>query len=933
MRAGVWTVQQALTAEVATVLKHSLNLARRRGHAQVTPLHVAATLMSSSSASSDLLRRACLKSQPHHPAASHTLQCRALELCFNVALNRLPTTSPPSSGLLLPPPSSLSNSLIAALKRAQANQRRGCIELQQQQQQQPLLTIKVEMEQLMLSILDDPSVSRVMKEAGFSSSCVKNFLEEESSLSQSSPFLLDSSNLLPPLAPPPSMNEDLRMVVEVMTRKERKRSNIVVVGDSNSMREGLVAELMMRVERGGVPDELKHASFINLQFSQIHLRLMSKADVDSKVFDLRRTINSLASGGVIIYAGDLRWAVDEEARREEGEFNPVEHIVAEMGNLLSELRSSKNGGTKVWLLATASYQTYIKCQMRQPCLETQWALQAVGVPCGWLALSLQASSELDSRVSRFGHFPSQLLESRIQSSKEDEKLSCCDECAFIFEKEALLLKSESSCWQQARPESNHKEILLDLRRKWNKLCRSLHHSSQTHLYPPLLKNYSKSLSNSWWPSSLVSNQSNSFLESHLVSVSVPATNRNAGFSITAVDKKTKAGNSHESYNSLKMSANEQLKTSLALSSLLFSDSATSKDQTRVLIADMVGLQKQLQEEIPWQSNTIPSIMEALYECVNSDKKTIRLLIQGSDHIAKRKLALLMADSFFGSTDKLVHVNQTTLSNKGKSCLEILIDALRKDQKCVFLIEDIDRMPVNFIESFKESLKVGCFEDKFGGEVSLGDAIFILTTSKSTKFKDDDCNSNSVVMMRLQVEYQSTCDAKRKSPEPASELQNRLKKARTSDHSFDLNFQANEESDEEEAVPSDLTHETDCISLHLPHKLLESTVQLTLDAGSDQFEEVKANLLVKLHRSFNEIQSAKDETGQLLIDPVVAEQLMKASGSFLGGFFESWAREVFRASLLNVRMGGKLRLSLEGKERNIEEFGYMSSVLPKTIHVV
>ncbi|KAK8683112.1 hypothetical protein V6N13_039179 [Hibiscus sabdariffa] len=170
MRSGAYTVQQTLTAEAASVLKHSLGLARRRGHGQVTPLHVAATLLSSTSS---LLRSACIKSR--QPQQAH--QCRALELCFNVALNRLPTAP---SLFLHGQPASLSNALVAALKRAQAHQRRGCIE-QQQQQQQPLLTIKVELEQLIVSILDDPSVSRVMREAGFSSTTVKNNIEEYSS--------------------------------------------------------------------------------------------------------------------------------------------------------------------------------------------------------------------------------------------------------------------------------------------------------------------------------------------------------------------------------------------------------------------------------------------------------------------------------------------------------------------------------------------------------------------------------------------------------------------------------------------------------------------------------------------------------------------------------------------------------------------------------
>ena len=78
MRAGGYTVHQSLTAEAAAVLKLSLGLARRRGHAQVTPLHVAYTLLGASEPSPSprlftstaasapaygLLMRACARSR------------------------------------------------------------------------------------------------------------------------------------------------------------------------------------------------------------------------------------------------------------------------------------------------------------------------------------------------------------------------------------------------------------------------------------------------------------------------------------------------------------------------------------------------------------------------------------------------------------------------------------------------------------------------------------------------------------------------------------------------------------------------------------------------------------------------------------------------------------------------------------------------------
>ncbi|CAH2059141.1 unnamed protein product [Thlaspi arvense] len=165
MKSGGYSVQQALTHEAATMVKQAMTLARRRGHAQVTPLHVASTMLSDSTG---LFRTACLQSH------THPLQCRALELCFNVSLNRLPNSTG-SSAMLVP---CISNALVAAFKRAQAHLRRGSLE----NQQQPILAVKIEPEQLVISILDDPGVSRVMREAGFSSPHVKRKVEQAVSL-------------------------------------------------------------------------------------------------------------------------------------------------------------------------------------------------------------------------------------------------------------------------------------------------------------------------------------------------------------------------------------------------------------------------------------------------------------------------------------------------------------------------------------------------------------------------------------------------------------------------------------------------------------------------------------------------------------------------------------------------------------------------------
>ncbi|RCV06343.1 hypothetical protein SEVIR_1G156800v4 [Setaria viridis] len=586
MRVGGYTVHQSLTAEAAAVLKLSLGLARRRGHAQVTPLHVAYTLLGASSSppplfaaaaastpAYGLLRRACAKSSHRSGgvcAPAHPAQCRALELCFNVALNRLPTanavagsplSSPCSSSasstsfaasILHQPSPTLSNALVAALKRAQASQRRGCVELQTQppsppglpstspQQQQPMLTIKVELDQLIISILDDPSVSRVMKEAGFSSAAVKTNLEEESAAMMLGPghhhgSSTPSSPAAAPAVPPqsfletyaagfpsayggsaswpapflnyqqadvesesPCKEEDVRAILEVMSRKQGRRTNPVVVADSVSVAEASVAVLMTRLERGDVPDELRGARVLRLHLSHAHVRLMTSADVDACVADLRRAVAAAAAatstktGGLVIYVGDMRWAIDDddEAARNQAAsdgFSPAARLAAELARLLGELRAASLGG-RAWLVAAASYGTYMRCQRSSSSLEAEWALQPVAVPSGagaglglGLALGPRAATrETDGKVAQLAQFP--WLD--FLPREEDGVPVLCVECARNYEIEASAVRAKAEGtnlaltffpgWPQAdEPQTSHKD-LMELKRKWSRLCRRVH---------------------------------------------------------------------------------------------------------------------------------------------------------------------------------------------------------------------------------------------------------------------------------------------------------------------------------------------------------------------------------------------------------------------------------------------------------------------------
>ncbi|KAI3443406.1 hypothetical protein Pfo_000071 [Paulownia fortunei] len=1034
MRAGACAAQQTLSAEAASVLKHSLSLARRRGHAQVTPLHVAATLLSSRAS---LLRRACLKSQPHQP--SHPLQCRALELCFNVALNRLPATPGP----LLHAQPSLSNALVAALKRAQAHQRRGCIE---QQQQQPLIAIKVELEQLILSILDDPSVSRVMREAGFSSTAVKNNLEDSNSVSsvfqcynttggiystpsspptetqmevmnpssfwhshllsyasEQNPFLFSPQKkpVSNPITDASSLKEDIKVVLEVLLRK--KRRNTVIVSDSLSMAEGLVAELMGKVERGDVPEELKSAHFIKFQFSSVPLRFMKREEVEMNIADLKRKVDSFATGGgVIIYTGDLKWTVDSADDEREGGFStgkeatvysPVDHLIAEMGKLLSWYNSSN---TRVWLMATANYQTYMKCQMKQPPLDVHWTLQAVSVPSGGLGLSLNATSGQDSRIN-FSQNPSQDSDKKPFCVKEEQDvLTCCPECTSNYEKEAdfksiqqkslslhSINKDENGSaqlpfWLKPRGiDTVAKDDLVQLRRKYNKLCQSLHQGSHNpnnsssvisnQCY--LGRNYNCTSSYPCWP-----NKNSFFADSETISFAYPSVKPNQTASSLPrfrrqqschIDFSFSNGSSkHQSVepnlDSLRGMDDKEVKITLALGNSAYADAPTS--EKTVLDAD---LPKIFQENMPWQSATIPSILKALTEskAINQDKF---ILIQGNDLVGKRRFAVGIAKFMFGSSDLLLCMNMRKKANSVAQNREMLEKALRNHEKLVILVEDVDYADHEFAKFLAERYETGKLETSRRHERDTGHAIFILTTDGDTSYNKSKENVDSVIQMKLLVNESTlgsgmpNLDHKRKADwdlpiwsksqrnnemeEVSSDAADNRKREFTrqsSSNALDLNIKADEDEVKEDKpgdfipILSDLTRQI-TIEQHNSLRFLEKIKNcFVLNRDSDQEERAREMFLSKFKSSFQEVSGSRN-LSSFNVEEMVLEEVLRGSGLYLNSLFEQWLKEVFQTSLRMVDTGERervsIRLCLEGKGESCPEDGFMGTRLPKTIPV-
>ncbi|KAJ0250865.1 Protein SMAX1-LIKE 4 [Hirschfeldia incana] len=1008
MRTGAYTVHQTLTPEAASVLKQSLTLARRRGHSQVTPLHVASTLLTSTR--SNLFRRACLKSHPFtalgRQMAHPSLHCRALELCFNVALNRLPTNPNP----LFQTQPSLSNALVAALKRAQAHQRRGCVEQQQSQQNQPFLAVKVELEQLVVSILDDPSVSRVMREAGLSSVSVKGNLDDDSSVvspvfygssssvgvfsSPCSPTSSENNQGGGTLSPNPSkiwhghltnhhsfeqnpffhfpkgktfapeqVREDANPVIEVLLgKKQNKKRNTVIVGDSVSLTEGVVAKLMGRIERGEVPDDLKQTHFIKFQFSQVGLNFMKKEDIEGQVRELKRKIDSFISWsnkGVIVCLGDLNWAVwSGENSTSSSHYSAADHLVEEIGRLVYEY---SNSGAKVWLLGTASYQTYMRCQMKQPPLDVQWALQAVSIPSGELSLTLHASSGHSSEMAPqvMEMKPFRVKEEGSGQEEEDDKLNFCGECAFNYEKEAKAFISAQHKilppWLQPHGDNNNinqkfQDELSGLRKKWNRFCQALHHMKPGGM-----------TTQSWRAeqSSSVSYMDSSGLKQNSRASSSVAKFRRQNsctieFSFGANHQEGEKKNLTDelSLDGFKISSDEgvEAKITLALGHSPFpSDDEEEEPEIAIIMSQ---LSKKLQENIPWQREALPSVVEAMKESVKRNKRRDAwMLLSGNDVSAKRRLALTITTCLFGSVDNMLKINLRR-SKESEACEE-LEKALKDREKAVVLIERVDLADDRFMKLLVDRVDARKSGDLDDSQEKKSQMIFLLTR-EDDEFED---NVHVVIPMVLKCKRSSSglVNNKRKPESDAAPTMIRMKNARIQEEedvacdisnikkefSRQLNFRSNEldlnlrvdaeEEEEEEAAAKSAT----------PESFLDS-IKNRIDFTVLSNEDITKFFVAKIKDSCEEILGQHEERFGFTVEPELIEKFYRGCGFFANGLFEEWVKDVFQTGLVTVKNGGKegisvINLCLRGidmiDQREVyEEEGFMGTCLPNRIQV-
>ncbi|ESQ54169.1 hypothetical protein EUTSA_v10024345mg [Eutrema salsugineum] len=915
MRADLITIQQTLTPEAATVLNQSIAEATRRNHGHTTPLHVASTLLSSSSG---FLRQACIKS---HPNSSHPLQCRALELCFSVALERLPTTTTTSDASS---PSQtheplLSNALTAALKRAQAHQRRGCPE----QQQQPLLAVKVELEQLIISILDDPSVSRVMREASFSSPAVKSAIEQSLFGNSANPRQTGSPGLVNPSAigfgyrPVPApitrnpylnprlqqqggsgphsgmmqRNDEAKRVIEIMIRT-RKR-NPVLVGDSEP--QILVKEILGKIESG----EFSDGPLRNFQVIRLEKELASSTRFGeiSGLIETRIGSSDL-TGGVVLDLGDLKWLAEHPAANGGGG-----GAVAEMRKLLERYKG------RLCLIGTATCETYLRCQIYYPSMENDCDLQAIPIA---------AKSPLPAIFPRLGNNMSNknatLLSSSIisvesLSPKRNVQMSCCSRCLQSYENDVAKLEITSTGtnrpvlppWllnAKANDDGDKKltkdQQIVELQKKWNDLC------SRLHPNPAVSERIAPSSLSMMKPSS----------RSEITPPGSP------------VGTDLVLGRPNRVLSSPEKKNHQEAR---------FGKPGDSFD-----IDLFKKLLKGLAKSVWWQHDAASSVAAAITECKHGNGKSkgdIWLMFTGPDRTGKTKMASALSDLVSGSQPITISLGSGSrtddgLNLRGKTALDRFAEAVRRNPFAVIVLEDIDEADLLLRNNVKLAMEKGRICDSYGREVSLGNVIIILTTNSSQNVVTiDETRLESLVSKGWQLRL-SVCNSsrtrKRKPNWLYNESEDQTKQRK--EICFDLNEAAEFDSSSDVTVEHDQEDNSDLV-----HKLValadDAIVFRPVDFGSIKNkteESLKKRFLIGL--------------GDGLTVEIEDDALERIAGAiWLSKIsLEEWIEEAMGSSLNNVRArvssseDSVIRIELEDDMSDRISGGYLPSSIRTVI---
>ncbi|KAI3754578.1 hypothetical protein L1987_54365 [Smallanthus sonchifolius] len=629
-----------------------------------------------------------------------------------------------------------------------------------------------------------------------------------------------------------------------------KKKNPVLVAESEA--ESIKKEVLMRIQ---TESEFKNADVISGEFP-------------ARIRELGESIGGRRS--VVIDLGDLKWLVEIS--------DEIREAVTEVTRLVTKFRAEK--GDNIWLIGKASCETYMRCQVYHPCLESDWDLQA---------LPVSSRSPLSYGFGTNGIFGSSVESLNWFKSTDQTPPPCCPKCFHDYELELVKsfveVKSDLPQWlQNAKAQSGETESDTgserrppqrsmvndqELMKKWSDICSRIHPNG------------------------------NQILGFGRMVLRQTGQRKEAPLSPVRTDLVLGPKGVHEDLtvkDYLGCISSEPRSKGDGLPKGNFVNCSDAGSFKKLL--------KGLMKVAWWQPEVASTIATSVTQY---SRGSLWLLFAGPDRVGKKKMASVLAEHVCGAGPITICLgsrrdeDEMDCGFRGKTMLDRIVDAVRRNPFSVILLLDIDEADMLVRGSLKNAMERGRLTDFHGREISLGNIIFVLTGNWSTNNSDETVEKkwlhpSSIGDWRLKLTVCEKRSKRRADWLPEINTSPKQQKKVESGLSLDLNLAV--EAEEERTDTSDLTIEQGeenphfaSTSVLLQHEFVGLS-DVTVVFKPVQFGLIRHEIEKSVKNTFSTVFEEKlsVEVDEATIDSIV-------SGLWFGRTsLEDWTEQVLGPSL-------------------------------------